>query len=172
MMIELIKTNQIVLYYQRIYDALRTTSHVSCAMCHVLCVICNIYFFYKLSKLVCWGSVIKTGQTWQISARAEAAPCAHFQKLDVGINQFFLTQTCVFSLWLLGCSFLVKSNKKKFLKTQKNCKKLQTKKMVLHFLIQKKYLNVCRSSQICTGIVLLDLSSEVLFIQLQKIFCC
>ena len=28
-------------------------------------------------------------QKWQICARAHAAHCAHFQKLDVGINKFF-----------------------------------------------------------------------------------
>ena len=28
-------------------------------------------------------------QKWQTSAAAESAPCAHFQKLDVGINKFF-----------------------------------------------------------------------------------
>ena len=44
--------------------------------------------------------------------------------------------------------------------------------MVLNCFIQKKYLHVCRSSQICTGIILLELSSEGLFILLKKIFCC
>ena len=38
--------------------------------------------------------------------------------------------------------------------------------------IQKNCLNVCRSSQNCTGIILLELWSEGLFIQLKKICCC
>ena len=33
--------------------------------------------------------VIKKSKFMKISAHAEAAPCAHFQKLDVGINYFF-----------------------------------------------------------------------------------
>ena len=43
---------------------------------------------------------------------------------------------------------------------------------ILNFLFQKKCLNVSRSFQICTGIIFLELSSEGLFIQLKKIFCC
>ena len=50
----------------------------------------------------------------------------------------------------------------------------QKKKYGFKLLIsEKKCLNVCTSSQNCTGINLLELwSAEGLFIQLKKIFCC
>ena len=51
--------------------------------------------FWSLKKANWWeinfrviGLVFKC-QKWQICARAHAAPCAHFQKLDVRKNQFF-----------------------------------------------------------------------------------
>ena len=44
--------------------------------------------------------------------------------------------------------------------------------MVFYCLIQENCLNVCRSSQICKGIIFLELSSEGLFIQLKKLFSC
>ena len=44
-------------------------------------------------------------QTWQICARAHAALCAHFQKLDVGINHFFSNlDLCVFT-WVTWSLF-------------------------------------------------------------------
>ena len=67
---------------------------------------------------------------------------------------------------------MVKSNNKVFKnKNKKNCKNFHFF-FFLIFKSRKKYVNVCRSSQICTGIILLELTSEGLFIQLQKIFCC
>ena len=39
-------------------------------------------------------------------------------------------------------------------------------------LPQNFFKTVCRSSQNCTGTILLELSSEGLFIQLEEIFCC
>ena len=59
-------------------------------------------------------------QKWQTSAAAESAPCAHFQKLDVGINKKNSTLGLgIFPLvlWLL---FMVKSKNKLF----KNSKKM------------------------------------------------
>ena len=59
-------------------------------------------------------------QTWQICACVHAAPCAHFQKLDVGINQFFSNlDLYVFTwvLWVLSWLNLIT----KFLKVQTNC---------------------------------------------------
>ena len=54
--------------------------------------------------------------------------------------------------------------------------------MLFLFFIQKKIskfryfflnkINVCKTSRNCTGIILLGLSSEGLFIKLKKIFCC
>ena len=44
--------------------------------------------------------------------------------------------------------------------------------MVKIFNFRQNCFHVCKSSQSCTGIILLGLSSEGLFIQLQKIFCC
>ena len=45
--------------------------------------------------------------------------------------------------------------------------------MLLNFFnFRKKFLYVCRTSQNCTGIIFLELSSEGLFIQLKKKFCC
>ena len=48
-----------------------------------------------------------------------------------------------------------------------------TKKIIFWiFSFRKKYFNVCRSSQNCTGFILLELSSEGRFILLKKFFCC
>ena len=76
-------------------------SHVTCVMsCHATQL---FFFFFKLLGdswwMVCyqWGRIrlefnlkdIGLGwkcQNWKISAHADAAPGAHFQKLDAGIN--------------------------------------------------------------------------------------
>ena len=76
------------------------------------------------------GLVFKC-QKRQTSAAAESAPCAHFQKLDVGINQFFSNLDCVFSLGFFGCFFMVKSNNKVFKNSKKNGKKNKNKKIIL-----------------------------------------
>ena len=89
------------------------TCHVSCVMCHVLCVICNIFFTKWLSWLV--EALLSTGPTpssfqiffllkrfdtqyllsrlvvfrfGSLKKQIDVAPCAHFQKLDVGIKHF------------------------------------------------------------------------------------
>ena len=73
---------------------------------------------------------------------------------------------------------MVKFDNKVFKKSKKcqnykkRKKKRRRKKWFKIFNFRKKCLNVCRSSQNCTGIILLELWSEGLIIQLKKIFCC
>ena len=54
----------------------------------------------------------------------------------------------------------------KFLKIKKGKKRFK----IFNFRKEKK--NVCRTSQNCTGIILLGLSSKGLYIQLKKVFRC
>ena len=71
---------------------------------------------FKMSHFTCHfreiGLEFKC-QKWQTSAAVESAPCAHFQKLDVGIKKFFSN---FFSLGFFGRFFRVKSYNKVFLK--------------------------------------------------------
>ena len=60
----------------------------------------------------------------------------------------------------------------KIQKIVKIAKKKKKKNGFLNFYFQKSCLNVCRSSQNCTGINLLEVLSDGLFIQLKKIFSC
>ena len=106
---------------------------------------------------------------WQISAHADAALCAHFQKIDVGINKNGITLAWVFSSGFFGHFCIVQSNNKVF-KNPKNGNNY--KKNIYIYFRKKNIFYVCWSSQNCTIIVFLELSSEGQIILLKKIFCC
>ena len=93
--------------------------------------------------MVRFGSLKNKGlecQTWQICARTDAAPCAHFQKLDVGINKFFSNLDFGIFSFLVQRFFMVKFDNKVFKNSKKsqNYKKKQKKKHGFKFLNLEK----------------------------------
>ena len=63
-------------------------------------------------------------QKWQTSAAAKSAPCAHFQNLDAGTNQFFTNLDLgIFSLFSRAL-FMVKFSNKVFKNPKKKKKKM------------------------------------------------
>ena len=60
--------------------------------------------------------ILETLVNVHISVGAETAPCANSQKLDIGMDKFFLTETWVFLVHLVQGPFMVKLNHKVFFK--------------------------------------------------------
>ena len=72
--------------------------------------------------------------------------------------QKWQTSAWLFSLGFFGQLFMVKSNNKVF-----KIQNYLNKKKKIQFLIKQK-IDLCSTSQKCTGIILLELSSEGLLI--------
>ena len=171
------------------YQVSHVRCHMSFVMCHVSCVIFYvsyvIYIFF-LSRWVGWLRLCYQQGLTRLSFR-------FFLIKNALIPNIYLSRLVVVRFGSLKKANWWESNFRViglFFQSQKwNQYKISKLRFgyfplglsvaflwlnqILKFLkIWRKKLKICWSFQICTGIILLELSSEGLFIQMKKIFCC